>query len=200
MLKTGIRNMAAITAAFLLYGLLRVILYGQDFADLISQLFSGAVVFVWGEFIWGRVTDSLTVYAHYRHLHDDYRAATEDAPIFDRCSSSEGKTLGYVEAGETVIVRKESKKGLFAWVTHDGVSGWVQTRYLAAGNIMEAKGDRKEDMAIRSEAKYKKGTVYRNVGQVELFLVIIAENSYYKVAYPCSEGYAYIAKDQLKER
>ena len=57
MLKTGIRNMAAITAAFLLYGLLRVILYGQDFADLISQLFSGAVILVWGEFIWGRVTD-----------------------------------------------------------------------------------------------------------------------------------------------
>ena len=57
MLKTGIRNMAAITAAFLLYGLLRVTLYGQDFADLISQLFSGAVILVWGEFIWGRVTD-----------------------------------------------------------------------------------------------------------------------------------------------
>ena len=57
MLKTGIRNMAAITAAFLLYGLLRVILYGQDFADLISQLFTGAVILVWGIFVRGRVTD-----------------------------------------------------------------------------------------------------------------------------------------------
>ncbi len=57
MLKTGIRNMAAITAAFLLYGLLRVILYGQDFADLISQLFTGAVILVWGIFVLGRVTD-----------------------------------------------------------------------------------------------------------------------------------------------
>ena len=146
------------------------------------------------------VTESLTVYAHYKHLYDDYRAATEEAPIFDRCSSAEGKILGYVKAGETVIVQKESKKGLFAWVTHDGVSGWVQTRYLAAGNIMEAKGDRKEDMAIRSEPKYKKGTVYRDVKQVELFLHLSSEGSYYKVAYPCKEGYAYIAKDQLKER
>ncbi|MBQ6292683.1 MAG: SH3 domain-containing protein [Lachnospiraceae bacterium] len=146
------------------------------------------------------VTESLTVYAHYRYLYDDYQAATEDAPIFDRCSSSEGEVLGYVKAGETVAVQKESKKGLFAWVTHDGVSGWVQTRYLVAGNIMEAKGERKEDMAIRSKAQYKKGTVYRNVKQVELFLVIGSEGSYYKVSYPCEAGYAYIAKDQLQKR
>ena len=146
------------------------------------------------------VTESLTVYAHYKTLYDDFQAATEDAPIFDRTSTSKGKVLGYVKAGETVIVQKESKERKFAWVTHNGVSGWVQTRYLIPGEVMEAKGDRKEDMAIRSEAKYKKGTVYRNVGQVELFLVIIAENSYYKVAYPCSEGYAYIAKDQLQKR
>ena len=144
------------------------------------------------------VTESMTVYAHYKYLYDDFEAATEDAPIFDRCSSSEGKVLGYVRAGETVAVQKESKKGLFAWVTHDGVSGWVQTRYLAAGNIMEAKGDRKEDTAIRSKAKYKKGTVYRDVKQAELFLHLGSEGSYFKVAYPCKDGYAYIAKDQLE--
>ena len=145
------------------------------------------------------VTESMTVYAHYKYLYDDFEAATEDAPIFDRCSSSEGKVLGYVRAGETVAVQKESKKGLFAWVTHDGVSGWVQTRYLAAGNIMEAKGDRKEDTAIRSKAKYKKGTVYRDVKQAELFLHLGSEGSYFKVAYPCKDGYAYIAKDQLQD-
>ena len=57
MLKTGIRNTAAITAAFLLYGVLRVCLYGVDLADLISQLFTGAVILVWGIFVLGRVTD-----------------------------------------------------------------------------------------------------------------------------------------------
>ena len=65
---------------------------------------------------------------------------------------------------------------------------------------MEAKDDRKEDTAIRSRAKYRKGTVYRDVRQTELFLCIGSEGSYYKVAYPCSDGYAYIAKDQLQKR
>ncbi|MBQ5953333.1 MAG: InlB B-repeat-containing protein [Lachnospiraceae bacterium] len=148
------------------------------------------------------ITKSMTLYAHYKDLYDDYRAATEDAPIYDRTSTSKGKILGYVNAGETVIVQKESKEHKFAWVTHGGVSGWVQTRYLKSGEIMEARGDRKEDMAIRSKPQYKKGTVYRKVEQTELILVFgTRENeSYYWVAYPCSDGFAYVAKDQMQKR
>ena len=147
-----------------------------------------------------KVTESMTVYAHYYCLYDDLEAATEKAPIYDRCSTSEGNVLGYVDPGEVVYVQKESKQGKFAWVTHDGISGWVQTRYLKAGAVKSAIGDRKNDMAIRSQGKYKKGTVYRDVRQGELFLVLGSDsNSYYKVAYPCKEGYAYIAKDQLRD-
>ena len=142
----------------------------------------------------------MTLYAHYKDLYGDIQAAAEKAPIYDRPSTTKGNVLGYVDAGEAVIVQYESKKGLFAWVTHDGVTGWVQTRYLVAGSVMEAKCDYKIDRAIRSQAKYKKGTVYRNVEVAELFLHLGSENSYYKVAYPCEAGYAYIAKDQLRKR
>ena len=144
------------------------------------------------------IRESMTVYAHYKYLYDDYQAATQDAPIYDRTSTSKGEILGYVEAGETVIVQKESKEHKFAWVTHKGVSGWVQTRYLVSGNVKRVIASPKTDMAIRSEAKYKKGTVYRKIKQAELFLDIGSKDSYEKVAYPCADGYAYIAKDQFE--
>ncbi len=57
MRKTLIRNMTAVAAAFLFYCVVRVLLYGVDFADLISQLYCGAVVLVWGISVPGRVTD-----------------------------------------------------------------------------------------------------------------------------------------------
>ena len=146
------------------------------------------------------ITKNMTLYAHYKDLYDDYEAATEKAPIYDRTSTAKGKVIGYVDIGEVVIVQYESKQGKFAWVSHDGVSGWVQTKYLKAGVVREARGDYKEDRAIRSKAQYKKGTVYRNVESGELFLSFGSENSYYKVAYPCEAGYAYIAIDQMQKR
>ena len=145
-----------------------------------------------------KVTESLTVYAHYKNLYDDLEAATETAPIYDRCSTSKGEILGYVNAGEVVFIQKESKQGLFGYVSHKGISGWVQMRYLKAGTVRAVIADRKTDMAIRSEAKYRKGKVYRDIIQAELFLDIGSKDSYEKIAYPCKDGYAYIAKDQFR--
>ena len=49
-------NAATIAAAFLLYAVLRVLLYGRDFMDLFSQLFCGTVIVVWGLSVRERVT------------------------------------------------------------------------------------------------------------------------------------------------
>ena len=57
MRKIRIGNTAAIAAAFLLCGLLHVLLYGVDFVDLVSQLCCGAVIAVWGISVRTRVTD-----------------------------------------------------------------------------------------------------------------------------------------------
>ena len=57
MRKIRIGNTAMIAAAFLLCGLLHVLLYGADFAELFSQLYCGAVIAVWGISVRTRVTD-----------------------------------------------------------------------------------------------------------------------------------------------
>ena len=144
-----------------------------------------------------QIYKSMTLYAHYKGLDDDYRAATEKAPIYDRPSTSEGNIIGYVKTGEVIIAERESKKGLFVLTTHNGVTGWVQTRYLESGDLVEARIDYKVDRTIRSKPKNKKGTAYRNIEPLEVFLVIGEDGSYYKVAYPCEKGYAYINKAQL---
>ena len=51
------KNMTQIFAAFLLCGILHVLLYGVPFTDGFSQLFCGAVVLTWGISVKKRVTD-----------------------------------------------------------------------------------------------------------------------------------------------
>ena len=140
---------------------------------------------------------STTVYAHYKGVYGDVRVATEYAPIYDRPSTSKGTVIGYVDAGETIAAIKESKKGLFAYTSHNGVTGWVQTRYLVQGQVMKVDLRDYKDMGVRKSPK-EKAKSYRDIEHLEEFIVIGESDGYYCVAYPdCDAGFAYVAKIQL---
>ena len=55
--KAAKRNIAFFSAAFLLGGVLHVLLYGVDFAWCIMQLYYGALTIVWAITVRTRITD-----------------------------------------------------------------------------------------------------------------------------------------------
>ena len=145
-----------------------------------------------------RFDHSMTLYAHYEDAYEAICVATERAPIYSRPSTSKGTILGYVEIGEAIAADDESKTGLFYYTNHKGVTGWVQSRYLAIAEVLVAKADPKIDKAMVRSAPKKKAKSYRKLVFGESFCVIDGEGSYSKVAYPESDdGFAYVARAQL---
>ena len=149
--------------------------------------------------VGSEVIGSKTLYAHYKGVYEGYCVATQEAPIYDRTSTSKGKILGYVSPGETIAVDDESKTGKFYYTSCHGVSGWVQSRYLALADQKQVLTNFKKDRYVRKGPKMKAKSI-RKIVYREVFMTVDGENGYAKVAYPGQgDGFAWVAKDQLED-
>lgn len=120
-----------ITASFLLCGFLHCLLYGRDFADIFTQVFTGAVVIAWVISVQRRVTDEhlkklLTAVSFVLLLYllvqaEKYRFVVDHVPLlkimwymFYVCMTAAAVLVFYVADG--CFKDRSKKEGLFYYL------------------------------------------------------------------------------------